>query len=313
MGPAARSLWSPPPLSSSGPGQPAACAWPRSALRRRDGGVGMGRDPSLTAPWGRVRRMGKVDRDRTETPGGILGRGWTSGQEWRPRPQHWLGREDGAETHRAPGREQRHMDRVQRRWLTRRQPPGKRIPAPPPRSRTPPSRSRPRPRIPAPSLAPPCGQPERPAWTRSVPFALLKEQGPHLGRGSRRWCRAALGETDGTMKADPPAGLQGQGAGSLGVRPPAEEVARPAPPPTWSRPYSLAAAKCKCSRKWAGAQRPYIYESAPRPPPSPPRPRNMPSHGAEHVLGKAGCGGQGRRAHLLLCLQGSGLTGGTHT
>lgn len=72
------------------------------------------------------------------------------------------------------------------------------------RSRTPPSRSRPRPRIPAPALAPPCGQPERPAWTRSVPFALLKEQGPHLGRGSRRWCRAALGETDGTMKEDPP-------------------------------------------------------------------------------------------------------------
>lgn len=31
---------------------------------------------------------------------------------------------------------------------------------------------------------------------RPVPFALLKEQGPHLGPGSRRWCKTALGETD---------------------------------------------------------------------------------------------------------------------
>lgn len=70
-----------------------------------------------------------------------------------------------------------------------------------------------------------------------MPFALLKEQRPHLGSGSRRWCRAALGETDRQDdEGGPPQ------AGSLGVGLLGEGVSQPAPPPTRSSPYSLTAA-----------------------------------------------------------------------
>lgn len=86
------------------------------------------------------------------------------------------------------------------------------------------------------------------------PFALLKEQRPHLGSGSRRWCRAALGEADRPDDAGgrTPRGWQPGGQAARGSGRPGRGVARPAPSPTRSRPYSLEAAEFKCGRKWGG-------------------------------------------------------------
>lgn len=147
-------------------------------------------------------------------------------------------------------------------------------------------RPRPRPRRPgpAPAPAPPAPQ-RRPASRRaepqgaaragsrapSVPFALLKEPGPHLGRGSRRWCRAALGETNrasksilGSCTAQGPATRDEVG----GVRHPRERgVAQPGScPPTRSRPYSLASGEVEEQQEVARLVALYLWSV---PPPAP--------------------------------------------
>lgn len=86
---------------------------------------------------------------------------------------------------------------------------------------------------------PPRSRPKSREQPECLAWALQKEQRQHLGQGSRRWCRAALGETRQDDEGLP-AWLQGPRAGSLRVRPPRERVASLGPLPTRSRLYSLA-------------------------------------------------------------------------
>lgn len=76
------------------------------------------------------------------------------------------------------------------------------------------------------------------------PFALLKEQRPHLGSGSRRWCRAALGEADRPDDAGgrTPRGWQPGGQAARGGGWPARPLPPPGPDPThWRRRSSSVA------------------------------------------------------------------------
>lgn len=137
----------------------------------------------------------------------------------------------------------------------------------------PPSRPRPTTRDALSSLRPPAG-PQGAAWAGGlappVPFALLEEQGPDLGWGSRRWCRAALGETDRQgVKEDPPTELHREGGGSAWVLPPA--------PPAWSRPYSLGRGDVEEQAAGSGSEpRGLIFMVCSTPPLLAP-PRNAPS------------------------------------
>lgn len=81
----------------------------------------------------------------------------------------------------------------------------------------------------------------------SVPFIFPKEQVAHLGQGSRRWCRAALGETDRQGSEGLPPGLQGPEAGSRGSDPLERGWLSQGLPPTRSGPYSLAVVEGKCA------------------------------------------------------------------
>lgn len=118
---------------------------------------------------------------------------------------------------------------------------------------------------------PPRSRPKSREQPECLAWALQKEQRQHLGRGSRRWCRAALGETRQDDEGLP-AWLQGPRAGSLRVRAPRERVAQPGPTPdqvqtllTGRRGRTSAAG----SRK---EHRGFIFTFGPA------SPRNVPSH-----------------------------------
>lgn len=107
---------------------------------------------------------------------------WREGTKARPGPQCARKGPETDEVKRTDDAAERMQPRGKRVWE---------VPRSWPRPRRPASFglwSRAEPRAPAAA--------QSPARVRPVPFALLKEQGPHLGPGSRRWCKTALGETD---------------------------------------------------------------------------------------------------------------------
>lgn len=167
----------------------------------------------------------------------------------------------------------------------------------PPRHPGPAPPSQPRPHDPAPpppSISGPWPksreQPESPAWAVSVPFSLQKEQKSNLGRGSRRWCRAPLGETDRQDDERPPAGLWAPGAGSLPVRPPGERVVQSGPT---RRPVQTLLTGGRQGASAAGSRREpgALFAGFCSTPSSLPAPPQECTKSLSLVRGTAGCGG----------------------
>lgn len=222
---------------------------------------------------------------------------WREGTKARPGPQCARKGPETDEVKRTDDAAERMQPRGKRVWE---------VPRSWPRPRRPASFglwSRAEPRAPAAARSP--------AGVRPVPFALLKEQGPHLGPGSRRWCKTALGETDRqTDRTDdeggpPPHPLPGPG----GVRPPAEGVAQPGPAPDPAPKLLTGGGGGQVRQEVGRTRRPYIYR--PAPPPAL-HPGNVPSHAAflVRLIGRQSRRGAPARCGDAPRLQAGGFTGG---